>query len=90
MSDTLLHTLIAQTPDTRLPMGKGIAMIAFFGGVAIVSTFGLFASNRLLEKMSGVIGTKKPIVARIVCGLAAFVGIMAVFVTVLALLGELD
>ena len=90
MSDALLYALIAQAPDTRLPLGKGIAMIAFFGGVAIVSTSGLFASNRILEKMSGIIGTKKPIVARIVCGLAAFVGFGAVFVTVLALLGKLD
>ena len=71
-------------------MGKGIAMIAFFGGVAIVSTFGLFASNATLEKMSGIIGTKNPIVARIVCGMAAVVGFNPMFVAVLALLGKLD
>jgi len=89
MSDTSLSILFAQGPDAGLPVGKAVAMIVFFGGVGIVSTFGLFASKETLESMSGIIGTKKPLVARIVCGFGAFVGFMTVFVTVLSLLGKL-
>ena len=52
---------------SSLPAGKAVAMIKSFGGVAIVSLVGLFASNATLKSMSSVIGAENPLVARIVC-----------------------
>ena len=59
----------------------------FFGAVGVISTVGLFSSKETLESMSGIIGTKNPLVARIACGLGVLVGIFAVLVSVLAFLG---
>ena len=72
-----------------LPQGKAIAMIVFFGAVAVVSLAGLFMPKKSLESMAGIIGTKNPLVARIVCALGLLVGAGAVFVTTLSLLGKL-
>lgn len=82
--------LFAQANNSgRLPPGKAVAMIVFFGAVAVVSLVGLFASKKSLESMAGIIGTKNPLAARIVCGLGLLVGAGAVFVTTLSLLGKL-
>ncbi len=82
-------TLFAQsTNSAALPPGKAVAMIVFFGTVAVVSVVGLLASRRSLESMAGIIGTKNPLVARIVCGLGVLVGGFAVTASVLSLLGK--
>jgi hypothetical protein len=82
--------LLAQADGSgSLPQGKAIAMILFFGAVTVISLVGLFASKKSLESMAGIIGTKNPMVARIVCGLGFLVGAGAVFVTTLSLLGKL-
>ena len=82
-------TLFAQTKGSDLPVGTAIAMLLFFGAVGVVSLAGLFASNETLASMAGVIGTKNPLVARIVCALGLLVGGVAVLVTGLSLAGVL-
>ena len=72
-----------------LPQGKAIAMILFFGAIMLTSLVGIFASSQSLKSMAGIIGTKNPRVARMVCGLGFVVGLVAVFATLLSLLGEL-
>ena len=73
--------------SSEFPKGTAIAMMLFFGAVGLISTVGLFASKETLESMSGIIGTKNPLVARIACVLGVLVGIIAVLVSVLAFLG---
>ena len=89
MSSGWLITLFAQSTSESLPLGKGVAMVVFFGSVGIISTLGLFASKEKLESMAGIIGTKKPLVARIVCALGSLVGLLVVVVTMLSLFGKL-
>ena len=50
---------------------------------------GLFASKKSLESKAGIIGTKNPMAARVVCGLGFLVGTGAVFVPILSLVGKL-
>jgi hypothetical protein len=57
--------------------------------VGILSAVGLFASGQTLESLAGIIGTKNPLVARIVCVLGVLVGGIAVLVSSLSLLGKL-
>jgi hypothetical protein len=71
------------------PKGKAIAGILFFGAVGVISAFGLFASKETLDGMSGIIGTKNPLLARMVCSFGVLVSIAFVFVSVLAFLGVL-
>ena len=80
--------LFAET-DSGLPAGKAIAIMLIFGSVALVSLGGLFASKKTLESMAGVIGTKNPLVARIVCILGLGVGAIGVLVSALSLMGKL-
>ena len=64
------------------PIGKGMAallLLGWLGSVVIPSLAGLFASNKKLESMSKVIGTKKPIIARIVFALSLLVSAFIVF-----------
>ena len=75
--------------ESDLPIEKTIAIIVFFGAVALLSLVGLFAPRKTLVSMAGIIGTKNPLFARIVCGLGLVVGIGAVFVATLKLLGKL-
>ncbi|MDB5388143.1 MAG: hypothetical protein JWM11_3789 [Planctomycetaceae bacterium] len=73
-----------------LPVGKGIAMIAFFGSVALFSTYAMCLPNASLSKHSEFIGTTNPHVARGICVLTAIVGWLAVCATTAALAGFLD
>ena len=57
-----------------MPFEKKIGIIFLFGAIGALSVVGLFAPRTLLEKMAGLIGTKNPIVARIVCAIGALVG----------------
>lgn len=81
--------LFAQTKDAGLPPEKAVLMLLFFGAVGAVSTVGLFSSRTTLESLAGVIGTKNPLVARVVCGVGVVVGVVAVLVSTLSLLGKL-
>lgn len=85
----LLQAFTLFADSSHFPKGKAIAMMFFFGTAAVISACGLFASKEKLESMSGIIGTKNPLVARIVCGFGVVVGIVAVLVSVLAFLGVL-
>ena len=89
MSSDLLSALFAQTANNRPLDLRAIAAIVFFGCVGIVSLFGLFASNETLESMSGIIGTKKPLVARIICGIGALLSLFLIISAVAYLLGKL-
>lgn len=81
--------LFAQSSDSKpLPVGTAVGMIILFGGAAIVSLVGLFAPSSKLESMAGVIGTKNPLVARIVCALGLLIGSFAVVAAVLSLMGK--
>jgi hypothetical protein len=53
----------------------GAVQFGFFGGVAVFATACTFAPNRTLTnpKIAANIGTKNPVVARIVCAILAFV-----------------
>jgi hypothetical protein len=64
--------LLAESED--MPVVKKVLMLGFFGVVAVCATFCLFASNETLGKWSGFIGTRNPLVARIVCALSALLG----------------
>ena len=77
MFDTLLKCLIF-AESKAMPIEKKIGIIVLFGALGVISTMGLFASSSKLEKMAGLIGTKNPIVARMVCVLGALVGLGAV------------
>jgi hypothetical protein len=89
MAVRLMSALFAQTTNNNLPTGKAVAMIVFFGAVVLTSLAGLFASRERLESMSGVIGTKNPLVARIVCAIALLISSGAVLAGVLSLLGKM-
>jgi hypothetical protein len=89
MSGTLIVGVFAQSAANEFPKGTAIGIIVFFGAVALVSLAGLFASKDTLASMAEVIGTKNPTAARVVCGLGLLVGVVAVFVGSLALLGKL-
>ena len=82
-------TLFAAASEQGLPPEKAVVMILVFGCVFVASAIGLFASKKLLLAMANVIGSKQPIVARIVCGIGAVVSAFAVFVAALKLLGKL-
>jgi hypothetical protein len=75
--------------DSDLPLGKGIAMIAFFGSVAIFASVATFSSQDRLTSWAGFIGTNNPLVARGICIVSALVGWLAVAATVAALSGLL-
>jgi hypothetical protein len=75
--------------DSDLPIGKGVAMIAFFGAVAIFATIASFSSRDTLVSWAAVIGTNNPLVARIVCIVSAVVGWLAVAATAAELSGLL-
>jgi hypothetical protein len=64
-------------------------ILLVFAPVAGLSLVGLFASRKRLESMAGIIGTKNPLVARIVCGLGFLLGSGAVFLAMLRLLRQL-
>jgi hypothetical protein len=82
--------LLAQANDPgRLPSEKAVAMIVFFGAVALISLIVLFAPKKLLVSMAGIIGTKNPMVARAVCGFGLLVGAGITFAAVMSLLGKL-
>ena len=81
-----IDVLLAQA--SGIHVGKGIAMIVFFGAIGLFSTAALFVSNETLQTLSSTIGTDKPRVARIVCLAAAIVGWVAVAVTVASLMGN--
>lgn len=63
--------LLAQSNEMPLP--KKISILVLFGAVGVTSIVGLFAPRPRLEKMAGIIGTRNPIVARIVCALGVIV-----------------
>lgn len=75
--------------DSELPVEKGIAMIVFFGAIALFATVAVFLPGEKLQACAGFIGTQNPLVARIVCILGAIVGWGAVAVTVASLSGAL-
>lgn len=81
---------VALLAESSLPVGKGIGMVLFFGGVGLFSTIAAFQPSRTLHEWASVIGTKNPRVARTVCALGAIVGWGAVAVAVAALMGGLD
>jgi hypothetical protein len=84
-----MFELLTQSSDpNQLPFGTAIGMIVLFGGAAIVSLVGLFAPSSKLESMAGVIGTKNPLVARIVCAIGLLIGSFAVVAAVLSLVGK--
>ena len=83
-----MSALLAQSDG--LPIGKALFGAVFFGGVAIFSLFGLFASNEDLKQLAGIIGTENPRTARVVCGLGAVVGAVFAVVSALALTGSLS
>jgi len=89
MSSNWPSTIAAQAADTGLPPGKAAAILVFFGLVGVVSALGLFASRETLESLSGWIGTKNPLVARLACGFGALVGLVIAAAAVLQLLGKL-
>jgi hypothetical protein len=71
-----LALVLAQDDSvSRMPTGKAIAGIGFFGVVGVGSLIGIFASNATLESYSSVIGSKNPLVARALCVLGAVVGL---------------
>jgi len=75
--------------DSDLPVEKGIAMIVFFGAIALFGTVAVFLPAEKLQALSGFIGTQNPVVARVVCILGAIVGWGAVAVTIASLSGAL-
>lgn len=76
--------------ESTLPVGKGIAMILFFGAVGIFSTIATFVPAETLGRLSNVIGTKNPTVARTICVITAIVGLGAVALTIASLTGALS
>jgi hypothetical protein len=72
-----------------MPAGTAVAILLFFGCVALFSTVCLFASNATLRSLSGVIGTQNPLVARVACLLGALVGWGAVAAAAASLAGWL-
>ena len=85
----MLALLAQADPSGKLPRDKALVILVFFGAVAVLSLVGLFASRKSLESMAGLIGTKNPMVARVVCCIGFLVGAGAVFVSALSLLGKL-
>jgi len=69
------------------PAGKALIGLLAFGAVGIFSALCLFASDATLRGYASFIGTQKPGVARIVCGIGAVVGFLLATVSGLALLG---
>ena len=84
-----IPTLFAAASEPGLPPEKAVIMILAFGCVFVASAVGLFASQKLLLAMANVIGSKKPIVARIVCGIGVVVSASFVAAATLSLLGFL-
>jgi hypothetical protein len=76
--------------ESGLPLTKGIAMVVFFGAIAVFASIASFSSPNMLRSWSGFIGTNSPAVARIVCVLSALVGWTAVAVSIASLSGVLD
>ena len=89
MSKSLLVLLLADSAS-RLPLGKGIAMIVFFGSVGVFATKACFSPSEKLAQWSHVIGTQNPTASRIVCIIGAIVGWGAVAITLASLSGALD
>jgi hypothetical protein len=87
MSSQWLIPLLAETEHKVIPNPIGLV---FFFLVGVVSAFGLFASSETLKSMSGIIGTKNPLVARIACGFGVLTSLILVAVSVLVLLGKLN
>lgn len=85
-----LMSICLMADSARLPLGKGIAMILFFGPVGLFATIAAFSKRETLVRWAEIIGTKNPLVARIVCVIGAVVGWGAVAATIASLSGALD
>lgn len=81
--------LLLAEDSSHLPAPTAIAMMVFFGCVAVFATVALFQPAATLRGLAHVIGTENPLVARVVCVLCAVVGWGAVGLAAASLAGWL-
>jgi hypothetical protein len=85
---SLCFALLADSQDaSKLPAGTAVLLLLFAGGIGAASLVGAFLPSSSLMGYAEQIGTKKPLVARILCIVAAVILLPVALLAGLSLAG---
>jgi hypothetical protein len=80
--------LLAESQDpSKLPAGTALLLLLFAGGIGAASLLGAFLPSSILMNYAEQIGTKNPLVARILCIVAAVILLPVGLLAALSLAG---